>query len=171
MKLITVLCALLMSVSAFAGGYFEPYIGYENGKIKSSSLDKDINGVTLGGKLGFSNLGLALGVDYMKGNLQIQSSPKVDFDTADLGGFVQYTFPVLLKVSGSYFLSSKAEFEDGTKIKGDGYKLGIGFTGLPFISINFDMITINYDKYDSGSGNPNVDRKTYMLGVSLPLTF
>lgn len=171
MKIAAIISTLFISTSAFAGGVFEPYIGYENGKVKSSSLDEDLRGVVIGGKLGFSNLGLDIGVDYMKGDLQIQSDPTTDFETTDLGGFVQYTFPVLLKVGASYFFDSKTKFENGTKFKGSGYKLGVGFTALPFVTINLDMININYDDVVGGVGNPDLDRKTYMLSISLPLHF
>ncbi len=171
MKLVTVIFAFMASTSAFAGGYIEPYVGYETGKVESTGSDEDVKGMTFGGKLGYSQLGLALGVDYMKGDLKIESSPSVDFDTTDMGAFIQYTFPILLKVSGTYFLSSEAEIGTGGELKGKGYKIGAGFTGFPFITLNLDMINVNYDEIEGSNVNPDIDRKTYMLSVGLPFNF
>lgn len=172
-KHIVLFCTLFLSLSAFAGGYIEPYVGYETGKIKVNAIsyEEDLKGMTFGGKLGYSSLGLALGLDYMKGNLEVQDNPVADFKTTDIGAFVQYTFPVLVKASASYFFSSKGEDDNSTTFKGSGYKIGAGFTGLPFVTINLDMINIHYNEVDGTSTDPDADRKTYMLSVGLPFNF
>ena len=59
-------------------------------------------------------------------------------------------------------------------LTGGGYKIGIGYTGLPFVSINFDMLALNYDEGKmKGPLAVNVtkvdlDRATYLLGLSFP---
>lgn len=172
-KQIILFCTLFMSLSAFAGGYIEPYMGYRTGdvEVNPTSYKEDIKGMAYGAKLGYSSLGLALGLDYMKSALKVQSSPTSDFDTTDIGAFVQYTFPILVKASATYFLKSEGKDDTGNKVLGKGYKIGAGFTGLPFVTINLDMINVHYDEIDGITGDPDTDVKTYMLSVGLPFNF
>lgn len=172
MKLLgAIFSVVLMSSPAMAGFYLEPYLGYENGKIG----DDKLTGTNLGGKIGMDTLGFAFGADVMMGSLSIKSDTTGDSSTwksQDVGLFAQFTFPILVKVSGTYFLQSENKYEDATA-SGKGTKLGVGYTGLPFISINFDMIDISYDKLKTNAGSVDLtdaDRKTWMLSVSLPLS-
>ncbi|HRO66777.1 MAG TPA: hypothetical protein PL182_04345 [Pseudobdellovibrionaceae bacterium] len=160
---------VLMSSSAFASLYLEPYIGYENGKVESGGSSDNLAGTNLGVKLGYGTFGFAFGVDYMRGSLKQDSSPSVTWTNQDMGVFAQFTFPILVKVSGTYFFSTEME-KDG-KATGNGTKIGVGYTGLPFVAINFDMINLNYDKFKNGGASMDIDsdRKTWMLSVSLPL--
>ncbi|MBX3039535.1 MAG: porin [Bdellovibrionaceae bacterium] len=170
MKFLSALFAVvLMSSSAFASIYLEPSIGYETGKIEGGATSNDLAGTNLGLKLGYSSLGFAAGLDYMRGSLKQDSSPSVTWTNQDLGVFAQFTFPILIKVSGTYFFST--EMEKSGKMTGNGTKVGIGYTGLPFLSINFDMINLSYDKFKNGGNSVNIDadRKTWMLSLSLPL--
>lgn len=74
--------------------------------------------------------------------------------------------PILLRFWGEYFLSSEAE---NLTFK-DGYSIGAGFTGLPFVSINLEAQTINYELEQSGF-KYDVASAAYLLSVSLPLSF
>lgn len=170
MKFIAIIATLLLSIPSFADLYLEPYLGYETGDYKSAAATYEMKGTDLGLKLGYSTLGLALGVDYMMGDLTVDSNPSVDVDAKDLGVFAQYTLPILLKVSGTYFFKSEGK-TSASKMTGKGTKIGVGFTGLPFIAINLDMIRINYDEVEAGgiTASTDTDRQTWMLSVSLPL--
>ena len=70
----------------------------------------------------------------------------------------------------------EVDFGSGGKFKlkePSGTILGVGFTGLPFVSLNLEMANYKYDEAElSGlSGNVDADFKHYTLSVSLPLTF
>lgn len=185
MNRILVLAAIVLCSSyASASLYLEPYVGYEISTLKgtdvanglSGSLDYKNNGADFGGKIGYSTLGFAVGADYMAGSLtsKDQNSPPQDTTVkgSDIGAFVQFTFPVLLKVSATYFFSSKGTNSSNADLKGNGFKIGAGFTMFPLISINLDMISVHYNDGTSPLAtvtSMDADRKGYMLSVSLPL--
>lgn len=160
----------LMSSNALAGFYIEPYVGYESGEVG----DDKMTSTNFGGKLGMDMLGFAGGADVMLGSMSVTDDATDDSTTyngQDLGVFAQFTFPILLKLSATYFVQSQAK-HDETTISGSGTKVGIGYTGLPFVSINFDMINMNYDelKTDAGTFDVDSDRKSWMLSLSMPFS-
>ncbi|MNT19450.1 hypothetical protein D3C72_1547100 [compost metagenome] len=60
------------------------------------------------------------------------------------------------------------------KAEGSGMKIGVGFTGLPFISINLEYIKDDFTKFNGESLDDSFDKfdsTAYLLSVSLPLTF
>lgn len=163
------------TASAHAGILFEPYLGYEFGKIKQTgSEDIDVKGPNFGARLGYQTFGFRIGADYM---MSIQdakqgSRPTTDYDTKDLGVFVGYEFPVVLQVYANYFISSKADLDPDTYTKefsGDGVRLGAGWTGLPFVVINLEYIMRTYKKYGDTKLAEQIKASTVALTVSLPL--
>lgn len=166
---------------AHAGIYLEPYLGYAMGTSEGSidisgfgtvTIDDEDTGTVIGGKVGYSMLGLAFGADYAMFDIDSEESDgeETSSDVTALGAFVQYTFPILIKVSATYILDASIESES-SEGSGSGYKIGVGYTGLPFISINFDLISINYDELTATgltitSADITADYK--MLSVSLP---
>ena len=52
----------------------------------------------------------------------------------------------------------------------DGYGLGIGFTGLPFVSLNLEIEALNYDAESSGVETDYSVAST-ILSVSMPFDF
>lgn len=177
---------LLTSSQAFAGIYLEPYFGYETGKSTGEAdiqsvgilqVDTESKGVVFGGKLGYSMMGLAGGLDYSmfksKDTDKTGQGNDGDSDVTDTGAFVQFTFPIMFKVSGTYIFNSKNKSDD-SESTGSGIKIGAGYTGLPFIAINLDYISVKYDdtKVDNAVVNSSdVKSTSYMLSVSLPLDF
>ena len=55
---------------------------------------------------------------------------------------------------------------------GKGYKIGVGFTGLPFVSLNLEAIFREYDKERVLTTPFTIDLEpktaSYMLSVSVP---
>jgi hypothetical protein len=177
----------LTTTVSHAGLLVEPVIGYNLGTSLDTELplglgkkDYKGSGVGYGGRLGFQKLGLQLGVDYFKSSLSMTSDDfdgNVDMD--EWAGFVGYEFPILIRVYAGYIFSAtgdgrmqglsglanaKLKLEDGT-----GYKLGVGFTGLPFVDINFEIRRGTFTDAKIGSvGIDDVDYQTYMIGASLP---
>lgn len=180
--ILSTLVLVLFTSSAWAGIYLEPYVGYEGGTIKGdvndstngdTEIDYKAKGATFGGKLGYSLLLFAGGLDYMSGSLK-GTSGNTDynddtFKDTDFGAFLQFSVPLLFKLSATYFFDSKAKGD--YTYKGNGSKIGIGFTMIPFLSINVDVINISYDKTNAPVNTFSADLKALMVGVSVPLDF
>lgn len=178
--------AFFASTSAYAGVYIEPYVGYGMGSSKgdfnivgvgTATVDQTNKGLVFGGKLGMSSLGLAGGLDYSqfksKDHDKTGSNPDSDSTVTNIGVFVQYKFPILFKVSASYLFSAESKTDDTTST-GSGFKIGAGYTGLPFVAINVDYISTKSTKIKSDLYTiDNVDVKSdlTMLSVSLPFDF
>lgn len=157
---------------AQADWLIEPYLGYHTGKLKVSSADSDANGVTYGGRLGFQSFtGLMLGADYMTGAWTAKTNPHQDMTPKELGVFVGYDFPVLMRVYATYFFDSKLDFDNGSNLEGHDMRLGVGFkTLIPLVTINLEYGFGNYDKSHGHSLSNEYKTNYYGLTVSLPLT-
>jgi hypothetical protein len=173
--------SLVVGERVYAGLYFEPYVGYAvgtvDGKIGSTNIDVDSTSSVFGAKLGGTILGMvAIGGEYMamKNNDDDKTSADDDgsSDSTFTGLFAQFSFPVLFKVSATYFLSAKYENTDNVDMEGTGTKISVGFTGLPFVAINLDMINATFDEGSSNGTKQtvDVDQSSTMLSVSLPLS-
>ena len=127
------------------------------------------------------------GLDYTKGTeaeLEIQTTTttvKQDADQSTLGLFVGYNLPVMLRAWAAYYLSTSIELQSGAAVgdeyNGKGYGLGLGFTGLPFVSLNLEYRMMTFDELKDKSagststlsGTNEIDYNQLMLSVSLPL--
>lgn len=190
-SLVLALVGLLMSVSASAGLLVEPYLGFRFGSGENSSSPKteySYNSPLLGGRLGYQFLGLMAGLDYSTslGNFSLTEKTsgvetKGKYTSNTFGLFVGYDFPILLRAWATYYLSNTLKGDsgsvDGDKLKGGGYGLGVGFTGLPFISLNLELRQLTWDEsFDNTTGvntkltgSSEVDVTEVLLSVSLPL--
>lgn len=163
--------------NSHAGLLIEPLVGFSYGKLNSefsgSSTDASgIKGASYGGRLGYQNFGLQLGLDYLSSNMTYDADDN-KFKTSEFGGFIGYEFPVLLRVYAGFVFSGTGEAVDNsttTDFKGGtGPKIGVGLTLLPFLDFNVEYRSITYKEEDLGSGvNLNVDYNAVMVGFSLP---
>ncbi len=169
---------LILSISsANAGVLIEPVIGYNlKFDFKDDSGTEKGMGTSFGGRLGYQNLGLQLGLDYLKSSIKMDDDAyEENVSMGEWAAFVGYEFPVLLRVYAGYIFSATAETESGgSKVEfseGSGSKLGVGFTGLPFVVVNFEYRTGNFEEGKSGglTGDADLDYKAYMLSLSLPI--
>lgn len=164
--LLAMIAVLTVSSAAHAGIMIEPFFGYAvSGKEKAGSVSTDVKGMEFGARLGFTFAEMfAIGAEYAKGAYTVKTSPNVDVSSTDLGAFVSVEFPILIRAYATYFVDSKAKPDGGVESTGDGgYRIGIGYTGLPFVSINLEMVHRTYDKPTS------FDVDTTEIGLSLPL--
>lgn len=169
-------CAL---PKAHADILIEPYLGYAFGKVKGqNSAGEDItnkdSGVTFGGRFGWQQMGLMLGLDYQSGQWTRDTDPKLDVTPSDLGFFVGYNFPILLRAYGEYVFSAQEKVSVNgfsNTYKGSGIKLGVGYTALPLLAIGLEYKANTYDKDNQGVTPPSVKEEIYAVTVSLPLTF
>lgn len=157
---ICLVAALGLTATQAQAFFIEPFLGYEMGHGDSD----DLSGIQFGARLGGNTLGFMYGVDYTKATLE-NDQTNAETDTTDLGVVVGYEFPILLRAYYVHFLKSETDSD----LEGDGgSKIGIGYTGLPFLAINFEMITRKYDELNGASiAESEVD--TYAISLSIPL--
>jgi hypothetical protein len=206
-KLIASVFLATLSMSSFAGLLIDPYIGYKFGSTEQTlkslgvnnngSYENSTSGYALGSRLGFSFLGLMGGLDFNVGSMSDKAdtfpsgnpqSGKDDYSTKQFGLFVGYNLPVMLRFWGTYYFSSSQEVtktnattgsDKGDKYSGSGYGLGVGFTGLPFVSVNLEYKKTTFDKFvDGPSGirtdypstfSSELEASEIFLSVSLPI--
>lgn len=188
MKFVVAFIALLsVTFAAQAGLLVEPVLGYN--VISKFDDDSGGSGSAFGGRLGYQYLGLQLGIDYLNSTMDSKiDDAQNDFKTNEFGAFVGFEFPVFFRVYAGYVFAASSdklkvldtdddindEFE---YTKGTGPKFGIGFTGLPFVDINFEMRTIDYatvEMTDGATGLKTDDDDgfkvtAYLVSLSIPL--
>ena len=165
-KLVIAIVSVFLSAQATAGFLVEPYVGY--GQIATTTdvsavEDEDAVGSFLGGRLGYSFLLVSGGIDFNTGSAG-------DFERTNTSAFVGVDLPILLRFYAKYLVSSNLEHSDHDfdyNLK-DGYALGAGFTGLPFVVLNLEMAKQVYEVETDGQSY-DVDGASYLLSVSLPL--
>ena len=171
MKKLLVVCALVLGFGSVsqAGILLEPYLGYEMGKTDPG--DGELNGTVLGARIAWTApLIFWLGADIAT---SVSEEAKRSLGTDDakrtvVGAVVGVDFPILVRAWLSYGFLNDLKV-DSAKLEGTQTKVGVGFTGLPFVSLNLEYIKDAWDKSEGQS----IDSKNeaYMLSVSLPLEF
>lgn len=179
-----------ITLSSQAAVLIEPILGYNlDGVLR---VEDDVTGQTktggggsgaaYGGRLGYQKLGFQIGVDYLNSKMKFKSEEPIV--SSEWGAFVGFEFPILLRAYAGYIFSASAEAEnidtgnggtaDANYSGGTGAKVGIGFTLLPFVDLNLEYRRTQYDELKVGSLPKSSDERTFstfMVGVSLPLTF
>jgi hypothetical protein len=156
------------SVSAHADLHLEPFLGYTFGKGGSAGK-KDAHGPDFGARVGYRTLGLSVGGEYSISDFTIEESPDISFKPHKIGVFAAYEFPILIRAYGTYIFHSGGDYGANKLENGSGYRLGAGFTGLPLIAINFELMHLEHKKLSSGS-SPTHKMDLYGIYVSVPLS-
>lgn len=184
-KGIKILCvsALMLATVTANAIYIEPYLGlYSKGTGKqevpaNTSLNADYESTgnfALGLRAGYSLLGFSFGLEYQMGNLTqktLATSAESKIKISNIGAFGGFDVPVIpIRGYVGYIFSASAESESsGSTIKGNGTKLGVAFTGLPFIHINLEYIMTKYNEASPALASAfETNSKTVMLAVSSP---
>jgi hypothetical protein len=163
-----------VSENANAGFLIDPYFGIGSSKstLDLSGVDDETASSTVAGaRLGYSFILISAGIDYQM--LSGKDALDEDMKVTSTSAFVGVDLPILLRFWGEYFFSSNIDgdtFDTNDTSFKDGYGIGIGFTGLPFVSINLEVETLNYDMTISGLDYDYSTAST-ILSVSLPLDF
>ncbi|MGE5086816.1 MAG: hypothetical protein ACM3MG_10985 [Bacillota bacterium] len=182
MKKMWLVVALFLGFSgaAHAGVMIEPYLGYEMGSSSGGSLDAKTSFTNFGARLAWrAPVMFWLGLDAnigMSGKIKPDTGSDFDSKRTTYYAVAGIDLPILLRGWVGYGFSNTFKNEDVTNSKWTGKttKIGVGFTGLPFISLNLEYLKDTVDKIESDLGtnnSPNVDHSSYMLSVSLPLNF
>lgn len=167
-KNLLILLFFAFVVNAKAALLLEPYVGFAmNGTAEIGSSEDDYSGTTVGGRVGWQMLGLFLAADLRQSTFDVDGT---DFDETQYSAVVGYDFPILVRAYAQYVLGGSGEFDGGSDLEDPtGTILGVGFTGLPFVSLNLEMAKYKYESIGGSSGEVDFDH--ILLSVSLPLTF
>ena len=175
-KITGLILGLFLTIStASASLLVEPHLGYNLG---SSGDGESYNGGQFGMRLGYQQLGLMAGLDFTRSNFDQKSSgasgaATYKMERNEWGVFVGYNFPILLRAWGAYYFSNKTEITNANvELSGNTKELGLGFTALPFLSLNFmyRMIDLDKSKYNGVERNADASAQEYVVSISLPLT-
>lgn len=183
-QLFILVLAFLVIKPAQAGLLLEPVLGYSLSKFETDlpgSSEEKANGASVGGRVGYQNLGFQLGLDYLRSNLNVDDKNfKEDLVSSEFAGFIGFEFPILVRVYAAYIFAASAESDVDFGLgagkqafelnDGNGMKLGVGFTVLPFLDINVEYRKGTYSERKIGATKLDVDTdfSAVMVGVSLP---
>lgn len=184
-KLAIALFSLFLFTSTVqAGVLVEPYAGYSIGLSKDyGNSTYDYSTPQFGARLGYQFLGLMAGVDYsLSSSFDLNEKDKTTGATTktsseknQVGLFVGYNLPMLLRAWGTYYLDANLKNTPvpATTYNGNGYALGVGFTGLPFVSLNLEYRSFSYDSSKTSGTKSTLTPKWKMneilFSISLPI--
>lgn len=170
MKMLVSLFVVLMGYGSVtqAGLLLEPYATViMTGKTGSS----DLTGNVLGGRIGWGFLGFSVGLDAeLAGGIKSGSGSTAT--PGSMGVFAAYQFPILLRGYVTYSPAFKAT-ASGVENTGTSTKLGVQYTGLPFVAIGVETVSYNVSKIKSGGVETDVDVNGNYTGlvISVPFSF
>ncbi len=186
MKIFITISLFLFSFLSNAGILIEPQLGYifssksTSGTLNltaanaTGTLDSNYKakGLDYGARLGYQFFGLMSGVTYSKTSMKIDevSSGSDTYKLTNMGLFLGYDAPILVRVWGAYLLSAKGNLGDAG-VKGKGTEFGLGYKGLPFLSLNFIYRTYDFTEVTSSGytfSTSGFKPKEMELAVSLP---
>ncbi|MBY0383859.1 hypothetical protein K2X05_01760 [bacterium] len=167
---------------AFAGFHLEPYLGSSLiGQWKQGNSKDDVMMRNFGFKLGYqAPMGLQVGGDIQLGlGTYDNISP---FDTnaaaAAFGAYLGYQSEMGLRAYAHYLFTSALVFDttNDPVYKGNGFKLGVGYSTLPWLAINVEYHIMTYDKYkdnliSSTSLDPKHKDNFLFVTLSFPFNF
>lgn len=173
-KLLTVTIMLLLSGSiARAGILIEPYFGYLLSGSNSAISGSTMSGSDIGGRVGWKILGFGLGIDATASGSYSYSN-SLSYKPTHMGAFVSFDFPILVRGYAALMTSTKEAADNGSYYSGNGTKVGVQFTGLPFICVGLETFTTSVTNYTNAAGasTSKSDTETQTrLAVSIPLNF
>jgi hypothetical protein len=114
----------------------------------------------------------------------LNSATDYKFDRTEVGIFGGYNLPILFRGWAAYYFSNKAENKDtaylnmnsltGVKYTGHTIEIGVGYKGLPFVSINAIYRNVSHDEIEYPTSNTkyptSVSNDEFVLGVSAPFS-
>lgn len=173
---------ILMGNTASASLLVEPHIGYNlhaSDKSTENGIGHDYsyNGAEYGARVGFQNFGFMGGLDYTHSGMTLDDTPTSGanaggtYNRNEIGIFAGYNLPILLRAWGAYYFKSKAEKDSNNYFKGNTFEVGVGFTALPFLSLNavYRIVSWSEHNFNGSTYDPKTTMNEIVIGVSLPL--
>lgn len=190
MKNLVFLLLVLSTTSSYATLLIEPYLGHPlstnatSTNLSGETTDYDIESrnFIIGSRVALSMYGAFVGVDYKTFTIEGNEGDDLTTDVYQKGrtAFVAgYNFPILLRAWIS--IAPESEFEASVQSNGEvtdlvynndeDITIGVGYSGLPFLSVNFELSKIhsNYFKIKEGEERQDIDYDWTIYSVSLSL--
>lgn len=167
---------LLTGVSSVASILLDPYFGYKISGSSSISPGASITGTEIGARIGWEFLGFAIGIDSLLSGKYSYSAAGVTTDAtpSKFGIFASFKFPILVRGYISYLTSAKETMPLSDYYSGTATKIGVQFTGLPFVAIGLETYTGSYNTYNTVAGVSTSASNTANhtnIALSVPLSF
>lgn len=192
-SLLALVLMATFTTGAHAALLIEPHLGYNisgsgDWTFEGTKIETDYSGAQYGLKAGWQLLGFMVGLDYTLSNPEVEfsvagaGSSKNKMKSRELGVFAGYNLPILLRAWVGYYFDANSEADNdgflskGDEASGNTVELGVGFTGLPLVSLNLIYRNTTYDELKADgttlklSGAEQIKNSEIVLGVSLPLT-
>jgi len=148
----------LFTLPAQARLVLDGHIGYgiSNNFETTGVKDVSYDGAVLGARIGVSLFSFILvggDLSYSDNKFEYTDTTtdigyKIPAPRLDYGIFFGFELPIMLRFWGSYYLKSDLQIKDqfGTELEGKAYGVGVGWTLLPFVSINGEYRMYEYNQ-------------------------
>jgi hypothetical protein len=167
------LIGIFSATCAQASFLIEPHIGYNisGGEGSYSGTKYEYSGAQYGARLGGQFLGVMGGFAYNHSAFDLKKTTLSSLSTStaartqnEMGVFAGYSAPILVRAWVGYYFSTKSTLDSNTSTydKGTTTEFGVGFTPIPFFSLNAEYRMVSFD---SGYKPTEI-----VLGISLPFT-
>lgn len=179
MRAFVLAMTFLLSMPVWAADiYLEPYVGYIEATVKSSytsgttvDTKNNAHGVGYGGKLGLSFMKVAIGGDFLGGSITMNGTNST---AQNFGAFINFNLVPMLNFHGTYYFSAQDKATSSgvtTTEKGNGLKVGFGFTIAPHVALNLDYLYTHFTTFSGLSGITDFDSTMSGGMVSLSVPF
>lgn len=149
----------------------EPY--YTHFLTGEDGAGNDMSGNEIGLRLGYDITSFAFGLDYVAAGKSEYDDSAGELTPSGYGVYAAFDFPILVRAYASYMINYQYEINSG-KYLGNGTKLGIQYTGLPYVAIGLESVKFEFDEFKANAGTKSkIDFSTKFTGltISLPLKF
>ena len=177
-KLIIAL-AVIFTVNIGHSFEIEPFAGYGIGsRNDDTSTNFDTKALILGARAGigiFPMFTAGVQATLLSGGSSDSTTLSQDLSGTEAGVYVKWSAPIMLQAYAGYnILANKTETLAGvdTEFTGNGFFLGVGWTGLPFVVINLEMHRDSYSESKTAGTTTTLNDTTtemFRLTISLPL--
>lgn len=171
-KILALLMFSIFSIGSAAQAIVvEPY--YTHFISGEDSNGTELSGHEIGLRLGYDIATFSFGLDYAatgKGKFEDVAG---EYTPSGYGLYAAFDFPILVRAYASYMINYEYK-ADGGKFLGNGTKIGVQYTGLPFVAIGLETVKYSFDEFESNSGaTVNADDSIEYTGfaISVPLEF
>ena len=191
---------IVFASEAFAGIYFEPFVGYS--VSGTAEQDTTLLGVTTTAESKFGNLGYGAKLGFMAnqffiagsygmGSFDLEAEGTIntqDIDMTEMAALIGFSIPQLFKIWGGYVIQSSWEYQSGpsanSTLKGSGFFVGVGKQILPYLQLNVEYKMLSYDELEDSSGTTikypidlglakveELETSEIFVGISFPINF
>lgn len=178
-KLVLLMSLVFISFQANAGILIEPFYGLAlSGTVEDQNDDADYDsGSTYGARLGWTTLGLQLGIDYRNHSNEFElNNTDYEYGHTLTYAFIGYEFPVMFRLYAGMAVAGEGTLDSSSELDlsdASSTVIGLSYKGLPFIAINFEVVNYEWDTIELNGNelnNAEVSGNHYLVSLSFPLS-